>query len=143
MLTILGVASVASAIYDLVKHNSPSSTVPGILITAFSILIMTALYISKRNASRALNSATLASDAKCSLSCIKLSLVVFFGSGIFWIDDNLWWIDSAVAIVIATMIGVEGALTTQYACSKKFSGGCCCESTPSDNKFLNMLNWLA
>ena len=142
MLAMLGVATVATAIYNLIERNNPYRAIPGMIITACSVVIMTALYVAKRYASRALNSATLESDAKCFLSCIKLSLVVFFGSGVFWLDPDLWWIDSASAIVIAVFIAAEGMKTVHHACSKDFGGGCCGGSTRPKNSLLRVLNWI-
>jgi len=140
LLILLGVGTVASGIYNLVVHNRPSATVVGALITASSIAIMLALYLLKRHASKVLNSATLASDAKCSLSCIKLSVVVFCGSGIFWLDPELWWMDSTTAIIISVLIAAEGVNITRNALSKDFAGGCCALSNRSKNLFLKVID---
>lgn len=136
LLALLGFGTIASGIYDLVLHNKPSATVPGIIITAISITIMLNLYLLKRFATRILDSATLASDAKCSLSCVKLSVVVFLGSGIFWLDPNLWWMDSAAAILISLFITAEGIKTVYYAMSKDFAGGCGCGGEKKSQHFL-------
>jgi len=142
MLAALGIGTVTTAVYNLVMHNKPSDTVAGALITASSVLIMITLYCFKRHASRVLDSATLASDAKCSMSCIKLSLVVFFGSGIFWLDSELWWIDSAAAILISIFIAAEGINTARHAFSKDFAGGCGCDSSKPKHPLLKLINYI-
>jgi hypothetical protein len=48
------------------------------------------LVIYRPQVAIALDSATLAMDAMCSLGCIKLSVVLFCGSVLFLIDDSLW-----------------------------------------------------
>jgi len=140
LLVLLGAGTVASGIYDLVMRNKPSATVAGALITGSSLAIMVLLYLLKRRGSKVLDSATLSSDAKCTLSCIKLSAVVFIGSGIFWLDPSLWWIDSVAAIIISVLIAAEGVNTTRHALSKDFAGGCCDESKEPKNFLLKVID---
>jgi len=126
LLALLGLGTIIGSIVDLVEMNKPTTAVVGLGITAVSFCFMLALYLAKTRAAVVLESSTMKSDAKCSLSCCKLSIVVFLGSGIRFLDPSLWWIDATAAIIISIFIAGEGLKTVHYAQSKEFSGGCGC-----------------
>jgi len=91
------------------------------------------MYYYKTKASVILNSSTLASDAACSLGCIKLSFVLCAGSVLFMIWHKLWWVDAATSIIMGIMVGYEGYQTIKTAKDKQnFRGGCgCCGANKS------------
>ncbi|CAG8656274.1 2515_t:CDS:2, partial [Racocetra fulgida] len=76
-------------------------------------------------AAKLLNSFTMASDAKCALSCIQITLIVFFGSLIYTVWKNGWWVDSAVALILSILFAKEGAGMIIWATSSDFNGNCC------------------
>lgn len=83
------------------------------------------LYWIKLKAAKKLNdNKTLYADAKCSLSCIVLSLVLFVGSLIAVIADgknaDVWWLDSSITIVMGLLIIKEGVEAIIYSFSKDF-----------------------
>ncbi len=74
----------------------------------------------------ALDSRALASDAACSLACMKLSSVLLAGSLLFILWPRLWWLDGAAAIVLAVLIGREGWEMVRASLDETFEGGCGC-----------------
>ncbi|HLP31292.1 MAG TPA: hypothetical protein VK150_08015, partial [Geothrix sp.] len=62
------------ALLQLTAQRHPPTTVPGLVISLLSLSFMVFLWRAKLQAARALDSATVAADAACSLACIQLSL---------------------------------------------------------------------
>lgn len=122
---LAGLTIVASGL-QLIQQRHPSTTLPGLIISALSLSFMFALWRAKQAAGRALASATVLKDADCSLACIKLSFVLLAGSLIFWVAPDLWWADSAAAMLLALLIGREGWETIRAARDPDFAGGCGC-----------------
>lgn len=152
LVIMLGLGTMATSIYDLVKRNEPETTLPGTIITGISLVFMWGLYLVKRRGAKLLDSATLKVDSKCTLGCIKLSCVVFAGSLIFLLTQKqsdsslsssdgssssaelstIWWIDAAAALTISLFIAVEGINSLRNVLSKDFAGGCgCADDKPS------------
>lgn len=73
-----------SAIFDVVEGHQPKSTIPGIIIAGISILSMWALIYFKLSIGKKLNSAPIIADAKCSLVCLYMSLVLLVASALWW-----------------------------------------------------------
>eukprot|EP01084_Bolivina_argentea_P106835 191086_1 len=105
----------------------------GIIVGGVCVFAMSIMWYYKTKASVILNSSTLASDAACSLGCIKLSSVLLIGSVLYEIWSQLWWVDAVTAILIGLLVGYEGYETVKGAMDKeKFEGGCgCCGATDS------------
>ena len=128
LLTLLSLAVIGGSIGALVTHDQPESSVANIAIGCVSIVYMGTLYILKTRVAISLKSATVETDAQCSLFCVQLSLVLVIGAVIFREVNSVWWFDSATAIVIALMIGKEGIETIRASQQKDFTGaGCGCE----------------
>jgi divalent metal cation (Fe/Co/Zn/Cd) transporter len=115
----------AAATIQLVEGKHPETTAPGMAISAVSLSFMFFLWKTKKRAGEALGSATVLSDAQCSLACIQLSFVLFAGSLLYWLVPALWWADAAAALLISVFVGAEGRATIRNARSEDFSGGCC------------------
>ncbi len=126
LFILLAALTVLASSLQLVQRAHPSSTLPGLIISGLSLSFMFALWTAKRTAGHALGSATVLKDADCSFACIKLSLILFAGSLVFWIAPELWWADSVAAVLLALLIGREGWETIQAARHPDFSGGCGC-----------------
>jgi len=73
-----------SAVFDVVEGHQPTSTLPGIIIAVLSLLSMWALYYFKISVGKKLNSAPIISDAKCSLVCLYMSVVLLVASALWW-----------------------------------------------------------
>jgi divalent metal cation (Fe/Co/Zn/Cd) transporter len=120
----LGIAG--GAILQITAQRHPPTTVPGLVISVLSLSFMAFLWRAKLGTAKAMDSATLAADAACSLACIQLSVVLFAGSLLFLIAPALWWVDAAAALGLALLIGKEGVGMIRAARSDTFSGGCGC-----------------
>ncbi|MEZ4654772.1 MAG: cation transporter [Candidatus Eisenbacteria bacterium] len=73
LLVTLAVIVTAGAVSNLVRHVPPETAIPGMIVSLVSLSFMFLLWRSKTRAARALDSATVRSDAACSLACIQLS----------------------------------------------------------------------
>ena len=133
LLIVFCLFACVGGIFRLIEQNHPSSTTIGIIVGGVCIIAMAILWYYKTKASVILNSSTLASDAACSLGCIRLSFVLLIGSIVYEIWPKLWWVDAVTAILIGLLVGYEGYQTIKGAMDKqKFSGGCgCCGATDS------------
>ena len=122
----LAIGTGVTSALQIVAHQHPETTVPGVVISALSLSFMFWLWKSKLRAGKALESPTVLSDAACSLACIQLSVVLFLGSLVYLVFPNLWWIDSVAAVLLTILIGKEGWETIGRARSEEFDGGGCC-----------------
>lgn len=126
LFILLSAGTIAGSAFKLYRHGSPDTTIPGVVISLLSLSFMFYLWSAKKKVARALNSSTVEKDADCSLACIKLSVVLLAGSAFYALSASLWWVDSAAALLLALMIGLEGAGTIRAAGREDFSGGCGC-----------------
>ena len=127
LFLLLALGTAASSIWQLNAGRRPDTTLPGLAISSLSLSFMFFLWRSKRKAALALDSATVAKDADCSLACIKLSGVLFAGSIVSLALPGLWWADATAALFLAMLIGQEGVGTIRAARSPDFAGGCGCK----------------
>merc|ERR1719300_1885345 len=70
LLMALAVTATCGATYRLVMHQYPNTQLPALIISGVCLV---GLYIGKRKAAEIVQSATVMSDASCSLGCIHLS----------------------------------------------------------------------
>lgn len=97
----------------------------GIVISVLSLGFMFFLWYLKVHAAVVLDDAPLLADAACSLGCIQLSTVLFVGSVMFKIDDQLWWVDPVAALIICMFLGHEGYGVVRNALREDFEGSAC------------------
>jgi len=64
---------------------------------------------------------------------LLLGLVAAAGLLFLLLGNDVWWLDSVLAVVIALFIGLGGYNTMAHACSKDFDGGCGCGTTKEKN----------
>ncbi len=126
LFAFLAAGIAGGAILQLTARTHPPTTLPGLVISLLSLSFMAFLWQAKRQAARAMDSATLMADAACSLACIQLSGVLFLGSLLFLLAPALWWVDAASALGLALLIGKEGISMIRAARSEHFTGGCGC-----------------
>ena len=126
LFVLLALVIQLGAILQLSSHHHPPTTLPGLVISSASLAFMFFLWRAKTRTASALDSATLKSDAACSLACIQLSMVLFAGSLLFMLSPSLWWLDGAAAILLAVLILKEGVEGIRSARSPDFTGGCGC-----------------
>jgi len=116
-LRIVGICFLSLAAYiafdsinALIHRALPEHSIPGIVITALSVVIMPLLSRAKRNVGRAIGSNALIADAKQTALCTYLSAITLIGlllnALLGW-----WWADPAAALIMVPIIvreGVEG-----------------------------------
>ncbi|HXH30835.1 MAG TPA: cation transporter [Bacteriovoracaceae bacterium] len=126
LFILLGFSVVGTAGYALYTGSHPETTKAGIVISVLSLSFMFFLWRSKAEIGIKMNSSTVMADAKCSLACIKLSVILFVGSLVYWLWPILWWVDSSVALVLGFLIFREGYELVQNSRKPEFQGGCGC-----------------
>ena len=97
----------ATAIYNIVVGHKPENTLPGLIISLVSIVMMWALVIAKRKVGRTLNSAPILADANCTLVCIYMSLVLLAASLIYHLT-GFGFVDSIGALGLIYLSINEG-----------------------------------
>jgi divalent metal cation (Fe/Co/Zn/Cd) transporter len=80
---LLATGLALSAVLNIVWGRTPVTTFWGVVISSVSIGIMAALIYGKLRAGKALNSAPLIADARCSQVCIYMSIVLLLSSLIY------------------------------------------------------------
>lgn len=126
LFVVLSISVTGNAGYELVNRHHPETTIAGVIVSVLSLSFMFFLWRKKAEVGFKMNSSTVMADAHCSLACIKLSVILFFGSVIYWIAPGLWWIDSSAALVLGVLIFKEGYELIQNSRKKDFVGGCGC-----------------
>lgn len=125
LLLLLATAAMAASIIALVRHESPETSIPTIVISSISFVLLSILYVLKRMLAKKLKSSVLASDATCSFACARLSLVLLVGSVLFRTVPGVWWVDAAAAMVLSLFFAKEGVDMLKHAMSPHFQGGGC------------------
>ena len=86
------------AIYGLIVHSKPESTLLGICISAAAVLIMPYLAVMKRRIATRINSEALSGDAVESITCAYMAGTVLIGLTL----DALfgwWWVEHIASLV--------------------------------------------
>jgi divalent metal cation (Fe/Co/Zn/Cd) transporter len=113
-LRIVGGCFVALALYiacdsalTLWSRQAPRNSIPGIALTAASIVAMRLLARAKRQAAASLGSRALRADARQSEFCMYLSAIVLGGLllNALW---GWWWADPLAALAMVPIVGKEG-----------------------------------
>jgi divalent metal cation (Fe/Co/Zn/Cd) transporter len=115
-LEIVGWCFVALALYVLydslvclVARQAPEHSVPGIVLSIASLIVMPLLARAKRNIARQINSEALRADAKQTEFCTYLSAILVAGLTLN-VLLGWWWADPAAGLLMAPVIGREGFL---------------------------------
>ncbi|MCB1169359.1 MAG: cation transporter [Leptospiraceae bacterium] len=120
---ILVCGLIASAVVQIYTSREPESGLAGIIITSISILGMGFLIRSKESVGRKLNSPALLADARCSRSCLYLSVAVLLSAAAFQFTGFLY-ADTAGALAVAYFAFREGRESLKKAASDELSCGC-------------------
>lgn len=80
---VLAVGLALTVIVNLVTGHKPETTLPGVVISIVSILVMWLLVTAKRRVGRALDSAPILADANCTMVCIYMSVVLLVASLVY------------------------------------------------------------
>lgn len=109
---VLGAYVVATAGYSLYQGQAPETSLLGIALAVASLVVMPVLFLLKYRLGKAIGSRSLVADAKETLACVLLSVALLIGLGINYLWQ-IWWIDSAAALVLAVLIIREGFETLE------------------------------
>lgn len=113
-LRIVGGCFVALAMYvawdstkALVTREEPRESLVGIVLAAASLLIMPLLATAKRRIALTMNSGALVAEAKQTMVCTYLSLILLVGLGLnaFF---GWWWADPVAGLAMVPLIAKEG-----------------------------------
>jgi divalent metal cation (Fe/Co/Zn/Cd) transporter len=77
---ILAAGLVAGSVLNVIYHVVPDTTIPGVIISAISILTMRILYSYKLKVGTKLCSEPIIADANCTKTCLYLSCVLLVSS---------------------------------------------------------------
>jgi len=116
-LIILAGYVIYESVDKLYFRESPDRSPVGLIIAAVSLIAMPVLYIAKRRTAMAIESRSLATDAKQTLGCILLSVALLVGTGLhYW--AGIWQADPIAGLFIAAYLLREGykAWTEQKVC---------------------------
>lgn len=104
---LLAIGLGATAIYNLFTAHKPTTTLPGLVISAISIGMMWLLVAGKRKVGRALHSVPILSDANCTLVCIYMS-VILLASSLIYAVTGFGFVDSIGALGLIYFSVKEG-----------------------------------
>ncbi len=121
---VLSLILAFSAIVAAVTNHKPETTVPGLIISLLSILIMLALMMAKLRVGRQLNSRPIIADGNCTKVCIQMSVTLLIASLIYQIT-NIGYADAVGSVVIAYFSYREGSECLEKG---KKNIDCSCES---------------
>lgn len=101
---VLAAYVAGQAVWDLLARSEPSESVPGIVLAAFSLVVMPVLAIAKRRVGRRMSSRTVIADSGQTMLCSYLSAILLIGlvtnATLGW-----WWADPIAALAIAVREG--------------------------------------
>ncbi len=105
-LALLCIYVFVTAIYSLIVHSKPESTLLGIGIAAAAILIMPYLAMMKRRIATRIHSEALAGDAVESITCAYMAGTVLIG---LLLNTLLgwWWAEHIAALLFLFWLGRE------------------------------------
>jgi divalent metal cation (Fe/Co/Zn/Cd) transporter len=105
-LAVLCVYVAGSAIYGLIVHSKPESTILGIGISAAAVLIMPYIAIIKRHISDRIHSEALAGDAIESITCAYMAGTVLIGLALNALF-GWWWAEYLSALLFLIWLARE------------------------------------
>lgn len=120
---LLAVGLGATAIYNLFTAHKPDTTLPGLIISIISILIMWVLVMGKRKVGHTLNSSPILADANCTLVCVYMSVVLLVSSLVYELT-GFGFVDSIGALGLIYFSYNEGKESFEKAAGME---DCCDE----------------
>ena len=117
---ILTVGLLISASYNLFTGSIPRTTFWGIVVSGISIVVMTVLAVWKIRTGKKLHSDPIIEDAKCTMVCIYMSVVLLLASGIYELT-HFAYMDIIGSLALAILSFREGR-----ECFEKIKSGNLC-----------------
>jgi divalent metal cation (Fe/Co/Zn/Cd) transporter len=104
---LLATGLAISAVLNIVWGRIPVTTFWGVVISSVSVVVMAALIYGKLKAGKALNSAPIIADARCSQVCIYMSIVLLLSS-LLYETTGFAYADSLGTLGLAWFSVTEG-----------------------------------
>ena len=124
-LKLVGLSLILLAAYvagdsalNLVRHEAPERSLPGVALAIVSLVVMPLLARAKRRVASALGSRALHADSRQTDICVYLSAILLLGLLLNAIL-GWWWADPAAGLVMVPLIAYEG--------SEALRGKTCCQ----------------
>jgi len=107
---VLGGYVLFEAGFGLYRQEAPDTSLIGIALAIASLIVMPILFLLKYRLGKRIGSRSLVADSKETLACLSMSIALLVGllAHAVW---QLWWVDSATALIIAVLILREGIET--------------------------------
>lgn len=115
---ILVAGLVITSAYNIYTEHKPQTTLPGVVIAIFSIILMLILFNGKTAIGKQLNSQAILADAGCTKVCIYMSLVLLIVSGLYQVIKFPYF-DAIGSLGIAYFSFKEGKECFEKAKSEK------------------------
>ncbi|HEU0137457.1 MAG TPA: cation transporter [Flavobacterium sp.] len=80
---VLALILLIGVVFTFIENHRPETTTWGIVISLFSIIIMYYVLTSQIKIGKALNSQPIISDAKCTMVCVYMSIVLLLSSFVY------------------------------------------------------------
>jgi divalent metal cation (Fe/Co/Zn/Cd) transporter len=122
-LLVAGLA--IGAVLNIATRHKPDTTIWGVLVSGVSMLVMYWLYRSKIILGKKLNADPVIADAKCTLLCIYMSVVLLVSSGMYELT-GFGWVDTLGAMGLAWLSFTEGREAFQKANVPAHGNDSCC-----------------
>ena len=122
---LLTAGLIAGAMINIVHGIAPQTTIPGIIVSALSILTMYFLMKYKLKVGRKLDSDAIIADAYCTRTCFYLSIILL-SSSLLYEFFRISYIDVAGSLGIAYFAFKEGIESFKKARGKST---CSCHET--------------
>ncbi len=104
---ILGIYVLVESIKKLVTNEVPDISLPGIIISIASMIIMPVLAYKKHKVGLEIGSRALVADSKETLVCTFLSVTLFIGLGANYLF-GIWQADPIAGLIIVAFLFKEG-----------------------------------
>jgi|SRR5687767_12856520 len=122
---LLAVGLAATVVHNLFTVHKPETTLPGLIISLISIVIMWALVAAKRKVGGTLNSQPILSDANCTMVCVYMSVILLASSLIYELT-GFGFVDSLGATGLIYFSYSEGKEAFEKAAGME---NCCDDDT--------------
>ena len=119
---VLSAGLIIGAIINIIQRHRPESTLWGIIISLISIGIMYYVSHSQIKTGKKLNSAPIIADAKCTLVCVYMSIVLLVSSAVYELT-GFGYVDAIGALGLTYFSIKEGREALEKAKGKD-----CCDS---------------
>ena len=120
---LLTAGLIIGAVLNVIEQVKPETTIPGLIISLISIITMYFLMNAKLKVGAGLKSDAIVADAKCTKTCLQLSLVLLVASLLYQLFHILY-IDTFGTAAIAWLSYKEGRESLEKAARSDFK---CCD----------------